>query len=143
MLNERDRFLSRAIEKGLSLNAEGRLVLPSGRVCATSILPNGKRKHVYLTMNGKRMICRLARIICWLWNGPPPDSKCHADHINMDPSDDRPENLRWLTPHQNLINSDREPQNTKLIAAIVALDETGRKAVEALVLDLQKRREIA
>jgi len=38
-----------------------------------------------------------ARLICLAAHPQEGWERLQADHVNSDPSDDRPENLRWLT----------------------------------------------
>lgn len=41
-------------------------------------------------------------LVCEAWNGPPPATGMHAAHRNGNPSDNTPDNLRWLTPLENI-----------------------------------------
>lgn len=50
---------------------------------------------------GRRARCQLVhRLVCAAFHGPPPATmpRPHADHIDFDPTNNRPSNLRWL-PH--------------------------------------------
>lgn len=44
-------------------------------------------------------------LVCTAFHGPRPSSKHQVDHINRDRWDNRPENLRWVTCHENHMNS--------------------------------------
>jgi hypothetical protein len=41
-------------------------------------------------------------LVCEAWHGPPPAIGMHAAHYNRNPLDNRPENLRWATPLENV-----------------------------------------
>lgn len=41
-------------------------------------------------------------LVCEAWHGPPPAAGMHAAHHNGQPLDNRPDNLRWATPLENV-----------------------------------------
>lgn len=53
-----------------------------------------RRKHYYVHI-----------LVCTAFHGPRPSPKHQVDHINRDRWDNRPENLRWVTPHENQMNN--------------------------------------
>lgn len=55
----------------------------------------------------------VARIVCWLFHGPPPEPHYQADHINRVITDDRPENLRWVTRSENGKNISEEERHRR------------------------------
>ena len=57
---------------------------------------NGESKHLLRGRFG---------LICFSANRKELDwDRCECDHINGDPTDDREENVRWLTPKDNKNN---------------------------------------
>jgi hypothetical protein len=55
--------------------------------------------HLYINSNGKWFF--IHRLIA-LHYIPNPENKAEVDHINDNPSDNRKENLQWLTKKENL-----------------------------------------
>jgi hypothetical protein len=43
---------------------------------------------------------------------PNPEGKPYVDHINRETMDNRPENLRWATGHENAVNNGISRNNT-------------------------------
>ena len=58
---------------------------------------------VRLYKEGKQTPYHVARLValCFIGN---PDNKPTIDHINTDKTDNRVENLRWATHHENMMN---------------------------------------
>lgn len=100
----RDSVIKAAIERGMRLDESGQLIMPSGKPYkGTSQAYNGYRR-VCLWHEGKKISVTLGRVVCWLTHGPPPHPGHMTDHINGNRFDDRPHNLRWATPSQNVEN---------------------------------------
>ncbi len=70
-----------------------------------SIGRNGYRM-VSLTKQGKTKHFTVHRLLA-IYFIPNPDNKPICDHINRDRSDNRIENLRWVTTHENCMNKTR------------------------------------
>lgn len=59
------------------------------------------------------------RVVCAAWHGLPEGERCHVDHINRVRSDNRPENLRWVTHAENQGNKSGHSR------PVVAFNEDG------------------
>lgn len=51
---------------------------------------------------GRRHQVGVHRLVCEAFHGSPNLPSDHADHLNFNRMDNRPENLRWLAAHLNL-----------------------------------------
>jgi hypothetical protein len=45
---------------------------------------------------------KVHRLVCEAFNGPPPSPGLDCEHIDENPRNNRPENLRWATRKENL-----------------------------------------
>lgn len=98
---------------------EGRYsITKDGRVYAELENSTGRAKNKYgkwlkpqVTWQGYRMVtlmshdrCKISRLVARTFLGEPNDVSLVVDHINRVNSDDRVENLRWVTQAENLLN---------------------------------------
>jgi len=114
------RLLRAAKERGLRINGDGTLTLPTGRVHSGT--PQDGRNRVNLSIDGERCTIQTARVVCFLAHGEP-DHPCRlADHIDGDPQNDHPDNLRWATYSENLRNSaeNRTAEESRIQACLDA-----------------------
>lgn len=95
-------IIERAIADGLRFE-NGSFILPSGRTATLRTTKAGYRV-IALGPESHRRSFTVARILCWIFFGPPPTPSHQADHINRNRSDDRVENLRWASPRVNALN---------------------------------------
>jgi hypothetical protein len=62
----------------------------------------GGYKAVGLTLDGHAAVQRVHRLVCTAFHGPPPSlDKGWVLHRDGDPSNNRPENLRWGSAQEN------------------------------------------
>lgn len=54
-------------------------------------------------IHGKRY--SVHRLICEAFHGLYPPGKCEVDHIDRGPSNNKPENLRWVSRQENVRNT--------------------------------------
>lgn len=59
-------------------------------------------KVVVLKTGGRYKTIGVHRLVCDAFHGAPPSPKHQPDHINGDRSDNRPINLEWVTPKENI-----------------------------------------
>lgn len=62
---------------------------------------------VNLTSGSKRKRVLVHRLVCEAFNGPCPSDKQHCAHWDGDPTNNRPENLRWATVAENAADTKR------------------------------------
>jgi hypothetical protein len=92
-----------AKDRGMHLNADGKIVLPNGKVANSK--PQWGRSRINLGINGVACTIQTARAVCFLAWGEPPTNNSVADHIDGDTLNDHPSNLRWATYGENMLNN--------------------------------------
>jgi hypothetical protein len=72
-----------------------------------SLVLNSKTGYLQFkaSVDGRRMSCTAHRAVCAAFHGEPPAPRYHAAHGNGIKTDNRPENLRWATPSENVMDS--------------------------------------
>jgi hypothetical protein len=56
----------------------------------------------YLLWDHKGRAFKVHRIVCEAFHGPPPTPQHHAAHLDGSKNNNRPENLVWATPKENM-----------------------------------------
>lgn len=80
--------------------------------CAQPNKPIRKKDNVWafgdISRNGYLRYCNesVHRIVCTAFKGPAPTNQHVVDHIDTNRQNNRPENLRWLTKLENLLNNE-------------------------------------
>lgn len=62
----------------------------------------GVPKRRIIRVSRLKKTFKVAQLVCEAFHGPKPHPKSVTIHINEDPSDNRPDNLRWGTQKENL-----------------------------------------
>jgi len=94
-----------------------------------------------VTANGKHKNLRVNRIICLLFNGPPPTPEHQARHMNGAEADNRAVNLKWGTPRQNSL--DKAKHGTNPVGEKVSSSKLTEDMVKAIRASNQSSRKLA
>lgn len=95
------------INRNYAVSDRGRVmrVVGGARCRAGRVLrPNTKRGYhaVVLSLDGVLKDASVHRLVCWAFHGAPPSEAHQAAHENHIPNDNRPSNLRWALPKENI-----------------------------------------
>jgi hypothetical protein len=85
-------------------------------------------KHVTLTINGKAKSCRVHRLVATAFI-PNMNNKPYVNHIDCNRSNNRVENLEWVTPSENSKKAVQEGRwsNSSRLRAVVQYSLSGEK----------------
>ena len=88
-----------------------RRALPGRNVVVGRIRKLYKDRNGYLRVvfarNNTQKTYGINRLVCENFNGPSPSDKHHAAHIDGNPLNNRPSNLRWSTVLENMADRTR------------------------------------
>lgn len=93
------------------LSRDGSTVLMIHR--RSRILKFGLKEHGYLNVELAGKSRAVGRLVCEAFNGPCPEG-LHCAHLNGCPSDNRPENLQWVTRSENMLHRRSHGTSSKL-----------------------------
>lgn len=131
------------------VSPKGTVVSPSfvdraGKLRKGKVLAQHKRGKGYLYVglmkNGKQIGVSVHRLVAEAFI-PNPENKSEVNHINGIKTDNRVENLEWVTPSENVLHAFR----TGLRKPIVAKGEQNNKAklTDSAVIEIRKSDETA
>lgn len=91
-----------------------------------------KAKYVLATLSrdGVSKTFAVHRLVCEVFNGPPPSSNMHAAHKDGNPYNNVPENLYWATPSENC--EDRKRHGTWVHGTRVNTNKLSERDVEQI-----------
>ena len=98
--------------------SDGSLIGPSGKTLAGSLDGDGYRQ-VLVYRKGMSRVCRKVHVlVCEAYHGLRPSPKHQVAHANGDKSDNRPENLRWVTARENIADKIKHGTVTRTVGQI-------------------------
>lgn len=104
-------LLEKAAQRGLRLDVDGTIILPSGRKPVLHKPCKEGYRLVNIGVDNERAVVSAARVVCFLTYGPPPTFSHVADHMDGNKLNDHPSNLRWATRSENAWNTNGKAAN--------------------------------
>ena len=104
--NEGDELIAKALLAGAyTADNAGNVWIERPRGSHRRVARATKMKDGYLRMwvhiHGRKAAVLVHRIVAIAWHGMPQDCASEVNHKNGLKSDNRPDNLEWVTPSQN------------------------------------------
>ena len=103
----------------------------SGTMKLMSQQKNKVDGYVYIqltTVNGKKKNYKVHRIVCSAYHDNI-DNKPEVNHINHDKTDNRPENLEWVTRKEQINKHWKEEQQKSQSQKVMLIDEKGIRVI--------------
>jgi hypothetical protein len=104
MENGNDYGEWRAVSDTLSVSSNGYVKTHCNNHGLRIYEPKTDNGHGYIVFKHDGKSCRFNRLVCETFHGPPPFPSAVADHRNCNRSDNRAENLHWVTRSENARN---------------------------------------
>ncbi len=89
---------------GIEVSNMGR-IMKNGKIACLKENRDGYQKITIKNINNKTKSVGVHRLVALAFI-PNPDNKKEVDHINTIRNDNRVENLRWVTPIENILGND-------------------------------------
>lgn len=92
--------------EGVKCREDGAVWVPGGKTGRRSHWTFGaleKKGYLYVCVSRKHY--KVHRLICEAFHGVCPPDKTEVDHIDRNPSNNKPENLRWCSRSENNRNT--------------------------------------
>lgn len=85
---------------GYFIGDNGEMIGRRGHVISPQLTDNGSVRYAVLDLDGKIKFVRASRVVCWHFNGPPPDDEYDYQvwHKDENVSNNHYRNLEWRKP---------------------------------------------
>lgn len=102
-----DHFLPSRHENAVTfVSTHGRFMRATGEIQDSNNHSVNREGYKQVSINRpcKTHTVTVHRVVCWTFHGPPPSQDHSVDHKNGNRSDNRLENLHWVTPYEQYAN---------------------------------------
>lgn len=103
---QRMKIVDHPYLEGVKCRDDGAVLVPAGKTGRRAHWTFGAlegRGYLYVCIARKHY--KVHRLICETFHGAYPPDKTEVDHIDRNPSNNRPENLRWVSRQENCRNT--------------------------------------
>lgn len=90
--------------EGVKCRDDGAVFIPASGVHKGHWTFGSSNREGYLQVQVSRKLYRVHRLICEAFHGVCPEDKREVDHLERNPANNKPGNLRWVTPSENSRN---------------------------------------
>ena len=117
------RVVDHPFISGIKCREDGAVFIPAARGHAAHWTFGYRKSNGYREVGIAQKRLRVHRLICEAFHGPCPPDKGEVDHIDRDTANNRPENLRWATPSENLRNRSVNEESLRKYGVAAADDK--------------------